>query len=188
MVRLSAHPSAPKDDMVDAPQLNTYPHIRNLFARQEAVAADPGTPAAVLDELARKPVNRQLDVDRTRERVASNPTTSAHTLTWLMESDQNLAVATAVLTNPSTPVEVLRRFGMREGAFYAGLVVENPGAGDEFVRAVVDQHRNDIDVLLRALRNPAITDDLFESLAARAEVRWSNFVDAMRAQRRAMAE
>ena len=171
-------------------QNNDHHGIDNKFARDEAVAADTSTDPAVLDAIARKPVDRgtsdqrlSRNVGYARENVARNPSALPETLEWLSQLTSDYMVIAGVMENPNTPLDVLWSAANHAESHIASLIVQNPGCGDAFILRVVDLHAGNLDVALRALRNPSITNETFELIAASVESRWDIVVDELRSAR-----
>ncbi|WP_165063740.1 hypothetical protein [Marisediminicola senii] len=147
-----------------------------------ALAASTMTPPAVLDAIARGPVDPSVpNAGAARAMVAANPAASAETLTWLAEI-HDCPVILGVLLNPSTPLGVLRGFITSSNPALWDLLVQNEAVGDAFVSEVVDAHPTQ-ELTLRALRNPGISDETFATLADRVEPQWQQIVDALRNSR-----
>jgi hypothetical protein len=141
---------------------------------------DPELTPETLDAIARKPLTKG-STDAAwfaRDWVADHPLASASTLAWLGEQNSNIWTTGKVLRNPSTPAATLLRF-LSVSADKRRDISYNTGAGDEVIRALVDNHYTDRKAVRTSLYNPSISDATFEYVAAlqpkswKSEIRWA---------------
>lgn len=163
--------------------MNSYERIANPFARDEALAADPGTTPDILDTIARKPVVRGWADDRhtqnvgfARENVAGNPNADPATLDWLADIDGDWVMISYLCKNPATPATVLRRLAGRPGALLE-QIVQNTMVPAGLLREIVDAHPSN-GVLFAALSNPVVDDAMFEHIVGLVDPRYITAIAA----------
>ena len=168
--------------------MNSYDHIDNPFARDEALSADPSTTPDILDTIARKPVVAGWANDRdtqnigfARENVAGNPNADPVTLDWLSGIDNDYIMLFNLSANPSTPATTLRRLATRPGALLETLV-HNPSLPADLLQEIVDAHPVN-GVLFAAAGNPGIDDEMFEHVVGLVDPRHATAIADVRAKR-----
>lgn len=163
-----------------------YPTLLRCAVRRERdlrAATDPATPPGVLDELARRLDHRRPGSrDRVAKLVAANPSTPPSTLSRLADRP-GTALHRAVLRNPAAPVHVLQRFVHSAEPCHRAAIADSPAATEQVLLALVAAHPEAIDLPLRVLRNPALSDGAFERLAEHVGGRWPDLVDGIRRER-----
>ena len=149
------------------------------------VATDYSTPPQVLDEVARKPVVRWEDgqrtvTDRVRQHVAEHPEVRPDTLSWLLSVSVDEAVIRNALRHESTPAAELRRFITSANPGHWTALAQNTGVGDSFIYDLVTAHADHPPVALCALMNPAIGDETFDRIADDLGSDWSDVVSGIK--------
>lgn len=142
----------------------------DIFRDALHLSGNPTTPPAILDQVARGSVQAPNPGARVRRakatwtvwNVANNPSTAPATLQWIADTCPSDSIVTDVLKHPDTPREVLDRFAGKRKRFYHAYLARNTGAGDEFLRALLDAHPRDSEVVSRIMANPSISDELFD--------------------------
>ncbi|MBC7723989.1 MAG: hypothetical protein H7146_04460 [Burkholderiaceae bacterium] len=89
----------------------------------------------------------------------------------------------AAAQSPHTPLAALAELAAVGSSRYRNLIVENPAATDALVLDILDSHLAEDDLLLHALRNPAIGLFLFDRLAKRVPAHLGWIVDSLRLRR-----
>ncbi len=136
----------------------------DIFRDALHLSGNPTTPPAILDQVARGSVQAPNPGARVRRakatwtvwNVANNPSTAPATLQWIADTCPSDSIVTDVLKHPDTPREVLDRFAGKRKRFYHAYLARNTGAGDEFLRALLDAHPRDSEVVSRIMANPSI--------------------------------